>query len=49
MILVGLLAMGAAQGMNSVIGSITNIVGFILVVGGIVEIFRKPKNQTPKA
>jgi hypothetical protein len=43
-ILVGIIAMGAAQTMGGgSTGDILNIVGFILVVWGIVEAFRKQK------
>lgn len=48
MIFVGLFAMSAGQGMGgSIFGSITSIVGVILLIGGVVEIFKKQKNNPP--
>lgn len=44
LILVGLILMGAAGAIKgSVVGSLINIVGFILLVVGIIEAFKKEK------
>lgn len=45
MILVGFFAYSVGQNMNSIAGSITTIVGVILIIGGFVEIFKKQKSK----
>ena len=47
MIVVGLIAYSVGQNMGGIIGSITIIVGVILLIGGIVEIFKKQKAIPP--